>query len=100
LEQGEKDYHEIEVAYNEINQQYNNFNLNVTRQQSKINALKQELQFKTNQLNDLRLQVQNNTQQLTETSGNIETLEATLERSGRSYAGPDEKERDRRKNFK
>jgi chromosome segregation protein len=78
LEQGEKDYHEIEVAYNEINQQYNNFNLNVTRQQSKINALKQELQFKTNQLNDLRLQVQNNTQQLTETSGNIETLEATL----------------------
>jgi chromosome segregation protein len=78
LEQGEKDYHEIEVAYNEINQQYNNFNLNVTRQQSKINALKQELQFKTNQLNDLRQQVQNNTQQLTETTGNIETLEATL----------------------
>ncbi len=78
LEQGEKDYHEIEVAYNEINQQYNNFNLNVARQQSKINALKQELQFKTNQVNDLHQQVQNNTQQLTETTGNIKALETNL----------------------
>ncbi len=42
-------------AYSEATRQYNEFNLNVTRQQSKINALKQELDFKTNQLNDLQL---------------------------------------------
>ena len=46
------------AAYNEAEQfnimksigSYNDFNLQVTREQSKINALKQELQFKTNQL--------------------------------------------------
>jgi hypothetical protein len=45
---------DIEIQYNEINTQYNNLNLQVTREQSKINALKQELQFKSNQLTDLR----------------------------------------------
>ena len=37
---------------------YNEFNLQVTRQQSKINALKQELDFKSNQLNDLQVQIE------------------------------------------
>ena len=41
-------YRAIEVQYNEIAAQYNTLNLQVTRQQSKIQSLKQELQFKTN----------------------------------------------------
>ena len=43
-----------ENNYNEANSQYNEFNLKVTKQQSKISALKQELEFKNNQLNDLQ----------------------------------------------
>jgi len=78
LQQAEANYQTIEVEYNEINTQYNNFNIQVTRQQSKINALKQELQFKNNQLNDLRNQVEMNMQQLAEATTNIESLQENL----------------------
>lgn len=67
-----------EAAYNQATQQYNDFNLQVTKQQSKIAALKQELDFKTNQLNDLRQQIENNTAQLAETSSNIEQSSQSL----------------------
>ena len=49
---------QAEADYSEATSQYNEFNLNVTRQQSKINALKQELEFKNNQLNDLKEQIE------------------------------------------
>lgn len=79
LQQAESDYRRIELEYNEINTQYNAINLNLTRQQSKINALKQEHQFKSNQLNDLRQQVETNTKQLGEATANIETLQEDLQ---------------------
>ncbi len=60
-----------EGNYNEANRQYNEFNLNVTKQQSKITALKQELEFKNNQLNDLKQQIENNTAQLSDTRQQI-----------------------------
>ncbi|HEX8313820.1 MAG TPA: chromosome segregation protein SMC [Flavisolibacter sp.] len=78
LQGAEESYRAIEVEYNEINTQYNNLNLQVTREQSKINALKQELQFKSNQLNDLRSQVETNTVQLKQTSENILQSEEDL----------------------
>ena len=61
-----------EKDYNEATAQYNDFNLQVTRQHSKINALKQELVFKNNQLNDLQGQIELNTIQLTDTLNSIE----------------------------
>jgi chromosome segregation protein len=60
-----------ENNYNEANRQYNEFNLQVTRQQSKISALKQELEFKNNQLKDLQLQIKTNATVLLETAENI-----------------------------
>jgi len=60
-----------ENNYNEANRQYNEFNLHVTRQQSKISALKQELEFKNNQLKDLQLQIKTNATVLLETAENI-----------------------------
>ena len=78
LQEAEASYQDIEVQYNEINTQYNNLNLQTTREQSKINALKQELQFKSNQLNDLKNQVETNTAQLKETTGNITGSEESL----------------------
>ncbi|MDB5196109.1 MAG: chromosome segregation protein, partial [Flaviaesturariibacter sp.] len=78
LTESEATYRDIEVEYNNVNTAYNNLNLNVARQQSKISALKQELQFKSNQLADLHAQVQTNTKQLTEATTNIESLEKSL----------------------
>jgi len=78
LKDSEAAYHDIEAEYNEINTQYNSLNLQVTREQSKIAALKQELQFKSNQLRDLKQQVESNTVQLKETTENISQSEAQL----------------------
>jgi chromosome segregation protein len=72
LQDAESQYRSIEQQYNEVNNLYNESNLRITRQQSKVAGLKQELQFKTNQLTDLIAQVQSNTAQLAETSANID----------------------------
>ena len=67
----ESDYKETELHYHTAFAQYNEYNLQVTRQQSRIAGLVQELQFKTNQLSDLRQQVDNNASQLKITTENI-----------------------------
>lgn len=71
----EQDYQLAEQEYNYASVQFNDINLQLTRQQSKINGLKQELVFKENQLNDLHRQIEENTQQLSEASGNIQESE-------------------------
>ncbi len=75
----EEAFRNSEHEFNEANRQYNEFNLQVTKQQSKISGLRQELEFKTNQLSDLKLQVENNTAQLTETAGHIEESARALQ---------------------
>jgi chromosome segregation protein len=51
--------------------QFNNQNLQHTRQQSKVQALKQELEFKRKQLADLHIQITSNKTQLEDAVGNI-----------------------------
>jgi len=77
----EEDYRSAETAYNGATAGYNEFNLQVTRQHSKINALKQELQFKTRQLDDLRNQVEVNASQLKQTNESIAESEELLSNS-------------------
>jgi chromosome segregation protein len=79
LSEGEEVFRNEEGFYNESNRQYNEFNLLVTRQQSKIAALKQELDFKNNQLNELKQQIENNTAQLSDTRQQIEQCIEQLE---------------------
>jgi len=67
----EQDYKMAEQDYNAAIAQYNETNLQLTRQQSKINAVKQELAFKQNQLNDLHNQIRSNNEQLQEAAANI-----------------------------
>ena len=74
----EGEYKAAENAYNEANAQYNEFNLSLTRQQSRINSLKQELAFKTNQFNDLKVQIESNASQLKQTSESIAESEVAL----------------------
>ena len=71
LRAGEEDYKSAEATYNEALAGYNEFNLQVTRQQSKINAMKQELDFKNKQLNDLKQEVDINASQLKQTVEHI-----------------------------
>ena len=78
LRLADEEYKSAERSYNEVLAGYNEFNLQVTRQQSKINALKQESVFKNNQLNDLKHQVDINASQLKQTVENITESEATL----------------------
>ena len=74
----EQDYQLSEQEYNFALVQFNETNLQLTRQQSKITTLKQELVFKENQLNDLHLQIGNNTAQLSEASADIQEGEKAL----------------------
>jgi len=74
----EQDYQLAEQEYNFASVQYNEINLQLTRQQSKITTLKQELVFKENQLSELHQQIESNTAQLSEASGNIEEGEKAL----------------------
>ncbi|MFT3677330.1 MAG: chromosome segregation protein SMC [Chitinophagaceae bacterium] len=78
LSGAEEDFRTAESSYNESTQQYNEFNLQVTRQQSKINALKQELDFKSNQLQDLQQQIETNTTSLSDTKESIEQSASSL----------------------
>jgi len=78
LTEAEETFKVAEANYNDASRMYNEFNLNVTRQQSKISGLKQELEFKNNQLNDLKLQIETNTVQFGETVNNIEESSVLL----------------------
>jgi chromosome segregation protein len=78
---GEEDYKSAEANYNTASEGYNEFNLQVTRQHSKINALKQELEFKNKQLNELKSQVAANAAQLEQTTSSIDESNQLLNSS-------------------
>ncbi len=67
----EQDYATAEEDYNKATATFNDSNLQFTKQQSKVVSLKQEFEFKTNQLNDLTIQIENSNAQLTEASASI-----------------------------
>ena len=79
VNEGEEIFKSEEAGYNDSSRQYNEFNLYVTKQQSKIAALRQELDFKSNQLKELQQQIANNTSQLSETRQQIEQCIEQLE---------------------
>ncbi|MCW3093451.1 MAG: smc [Ferruginibacter sp.] len=74
----EQDYASSEQEYNFATATYNDGNLQFTRQQSKVVALKQEYEFKSRQLNDLKVQVENSSVQLTEAVKQITETAASL----------------------
>lgn len=64
IQNAEADFRTVEQAFNEVTAQYNQQNIAYTRQHSKLDNLKQELQFRNNQLNDLKNQIASNSEQL------------------------------------
>jgi chromosome segregation protein len=97
FEDADNAFKTAEADYSSANAAYNEFNLNVTRQQSKISSLKQELEFKNNQLQDLNRQIETNTSSLNETVQNMEESMAELkeieERLLQLMQGKEEEER-------
>jgi len=78
IQAAEGEFKGVEQAFNEITQQYNAHNLAHTRQQSKLDGLKQELQFRNNQLGDLKRQIATNSEQLQQISGQLGETEKLL----------------------
>lgn len=72
IQGADEEFRKVEQAFNDATRQYNDQNLAVARQQSKLDNLKQELQFRTNQLADLNRQVTTNTEQLEQVSAQLE----------------------------
>jgi chromosome segregation protein len=87
LQRSEEDYRAAESQYNNAMASYNEFNLQVTRQTSKITALKQEKDFKTNQLSGLRSQIDTNASQLKQTVESITESEETLSNADNGLVG-------------
>ena len=78
IQTAETDFRTVEQAFNEVTAQYNQQNIAHTRQQSKLDNLKQELQFRNNQLNDLKRQIATNSEQLQQISGQLGETEKLL----------------------
>lgn len=74
----EQAYKTAEQEYSSANAVYNEFNLSLTRQQSRINSIKQELEFKRNQLKDLMIQIETNQSQLKQSVESITESEELL----------------------
>lgn len=81
MQGAEEAYASAEQEYNFSQAQYNEANLQLTRQQSKVTGLRQELEFKNNQLRDLQVQVEQNTGQLQDTARQIEDSNNALQDS-------------------
>jgi chromosome segregation protein len=79
MQVGEEAFREAEKMYDESLAGYNEFNLQVTRQHSRIQGLKQELEFKNNQYSDLQGQVESNASQLKQTLESIDESAALVE---------------------
>jgi chromosome segregation protein len=67
-----------EQEFNSANSLFNEHNLQLTRQQSKVNSISQELEFKNRQLSDLKTQSENSHVQLKEALENISVTSEEL----------------------
>ncbi len=76
----EQDYSVSEIAYNNANGQYNEINLQFTRQQSRMNSLKQEMEFKNRQVHELKAQAEVNASQLKQVLESIAENDSQLSR--------------------
>jgi chromosome segregation protein len=78
LQSIEAEYASAEQEYNFATAAYNDSNLSFTKQQSKVASLKSEHAFKTNQLNDLKVQVETSGSQLKDAAEAIESTADVL----------------------
>lgn len=68
----------VEKAYNKAGSDYNQHQLLLTQQKSRLGSLQQEIQFRKGQIEDLEKQIKSNQQQLENTSEQISTTTGKL----------------------
>ncbi len=78
IQEADTEFRGVEKVFNEASAQYNQHNIASTRQQSKLEGLKQELQFRNNQLSDLKKQISSNSEQLQQINAQLEETEKLL----------------------
>ncbi|MBC7554938.1 MAG: chromosome segregation protein SMC [Taibaiella sp.] len=78
IQAADADFRGVEKTFNELTAQYNQQNIACTRQQSKMETLKQELQFRNNQLSDLKRQITSNSDQLQQINSQLEDTAKVL----------------------
>jgi chromosome segregation protein len=71
INQGQEHFNIAETAFNGALADFNEVNLQMIQQQNRIATLKQEREFRTNQLADLRIQIEDNRLQLEQTGEQI-----------------------------
>jgi chromosome segregation protein len=74
----DEDFKKVAQDFDQATAAYNQQNIQYTRQQSKLEALKQELNFRNNQLLDLQNQIKNNKEQLQQTTLQLTETEGKL----------------------
>lgn len=74
----EEIYQQSEHNYNQESAEFNNHNLQGIRQQSRVEALAKELEFKNSQLSELQTQITANNKQLENTSEEIGSAETRI----------------------
>ena len=72
------EFSKAEQEFTEANRLFNDHNLQLTRQQSKVNSISQELEFKNRQFTDLNTQITNSNAQLKDSSENISVTSGEL----------------------
>lgn len=79
LQFAEQEYAGAEQEYSFANASFNDANLQFTRQQAKVAALRQEADFKKNQLEDLKTQIAGSSVQLAEATSTIQETALSLD---------------------
>jgi chromosome segregation protein len=78
--QGQEEFTKAETAYNAAVANFNELNLQLIQQQNRISALNQERTFRYKQLEDLKIQIEDNRQQLDQTQGQITESNLSLQK--------------------
>lgn len=93
LQQSQQAFSTAEAAYNKTNEEYNQHHIILTRQQSKINEIKNERAIRETQLVDLENKIKQNHQQLNESAVHLSETQAQLsQQEEQLYTSLQEKE--------
>ncbi len=74
-------YEGLNVAFNEINDLFNADNIEYHQYESRLNGIAQQIEFKTGQLNNLAIEIDENAVSVENTSKEIELSKAKLQQS-------------------
>jgi len=71
LQQSQEKFSQAEAEYNRTNEEYNQHNIIITRQQSRINEINNERSIRARQLDDLKIKIAAGEQQLVDTNAQL-----------------------------